>query len=270
MRAFITGADGFLGRHLVDALTRQGSEVQRARGDVLDPNSLAGIANADVVFHLAAQASPSGAEADPIRALRVNVVGTLQVATAMSRRQRLVFASTAQVYSPSSEPHAEGSTLGPTSVYGHSKLAAEQTLLALATRGPALAILRLFNVYGTGQSEDYVIGRLLGAVRRGETPAMGPSAPIRDFIHVDDVIDGMLRAAKVSLASSMVLNLGTGVGHSIAEAADLVGVKPRFDEHIHATWHPKLVADISRARAMLGWEPGIGLQEGLRRALIPP
>jgi nucleoside-diphosphate-sugar epimerase len=263
---YVTGARGFLGRHLVPRLRELGSVVT-LDGDILDPGALAGAAHADVVFHLAAQSAPLKGEEDRVGTVRTNVVGTINVAAAMRPGARLVFASTAHVYAPARTPCTEGAPLAPISAYGNSKLAAEYALRAMAEGGPMPVILRLFNVYGPGQSETYVVGKMLAAMRRGETPVLGAAHPVRDFVHIDDVVDAMVRAANVDVLGPTVVNVGNGVGVTIRELAEATGRAVRFEGGSRAADSDHLVADITTARHLLAWTPRVALKDGLARSL---
>lgn len=266
MRSFVTGARGFIGRHLVARLAELGP-VATLEGDLLDPRAVAPASEADVVFHLAARSAPLKGEADSAATVRTNVVGTIELATAMPAGSRIVFASTAQVYAPANSPRAEDAALAPISAYGSSKLAAEFALQGLAVNGPSAVVLRLFNTYGPGQSEDFVAGRLFAALRRGETPTLGASHPVRDFVFVDDVVEAMVLAARAPVARAEVINIGTGVGTSIGTLAKLTGREVRFAGGERAADTNHLVADASKAERLLGWRPRVTLADGVARCL---
>lgn len=264
MKTFVTGANGFIGRHLVARL----GDCDVLEADLLDAAALKPARDADVVYHLAAQAAPLKGEQDPAATVRTNVVGTIQLAATMRPGARLVFASTAHVYAPATTPRAEDAALAPISAYGASKLSAELALRALAPAGPTPVMLRLFNVYGPGQSEAYVVARMLAAMRRGETPTLGSPDPVRDFVHVDDVVDAMLAAGRAVISKPEVVNVGTGIGTSIGALAHAAGATgARFEPAPRAADTDFLVADVSKARRLLGWEARVPLAEGLRRAL---
>lgn len=210
----VTGAGGFVGRHLVRALADAGREVVawsrgededglRALGaahverfDLTDPGELEARLGARPprrVFHLAAVAAPRRAEADPARALAVNVDATARLVAALPERTRLVFASSAAVYAPSAgdidERAPTVAPTPPTSVYARTKLAAERAVLA--RRGPSV-VARAFNHSGPGQSTDYALPAFALRLRRardtGGDVTTGPLDAVRDYLHVDDVV----------------------------------------------------------------------------------
>lgn len=285
MRFFVTGGTGFLGRPLVERLRARGEVavlvkgdapalprgVEAVEGDVLDPSSLAPAARADVVFHLAAQASPQRSREDPLATLEANVGGTLNLARAAARgRARVVLTSTAQVYAdPGGAPIAEAHRLEPGSPYAVSKLAAEGVLRAgLPGRS---VVLRLFNAYGPGQAEHYVVARLMRQLATRGQATMRSSAPLRDFTYVGDVVEAMVRAGEAPVGGE-VLNIGSGTGVRVGElavlAAELAGGSVTFEsDALPAGEVASLVADNAKARKQLGWAPQVALREGLARTL---
>lgn len=266
----VTGAGGFLGRALVAALGRDGAHrVFAVEGNVLEPASLSGLASADAVVHLAALASPRASARDPQAALSTNLLGTIHVARAMRPGARLVFASTAQVYGRSNGPCQEAGPIEPRSVYAATKLAAEGALLALADAIDPV-VLRFFNVYGPGQSTEYVVGRALQGAREGAV-RLAASAPVRDLVYIDDAVEAIVRAVS-SRASARVINVATGRGTAIGEMAALVGKIAGVPVSFESSGDPddRLVGDATRAREALGWRAATGLEEGLARSFTRP
>ena len=195
-RALVTGGCGFVGSALCSQLMETGHEVVALDdlrlgsedslptgvpltvADVRDP-ALERILVAhrpDVVFHLAAIHFVPACEDEPAEAISVNVEGTQRVlaASAAAGAAAVVLASSAAVYAPSPAPHRETSALGPTDVYGHTKLWAEQLAsLHNARTGQPIGVARLFNVYGPGETNPHLIPTIIEQARRG------PGAPPR-------------------------------------------------------------------------------------------
>ncbi|MES2123657.1 MAG: NAD-dependent epimerase/dehydratase family protein [Gemmatimonadota bacterium] len=262
-RLLVTGADGFVGRHLVRAARRAGRSVvasvlpgadpptewaDPAGGSVVDVTfadltsdgdvrRLAQI-DADQVVHLAAMASGAAARRDPEGAMRVNSAGLAGFIGALrdtGRPLRFLFVSTAEVYGAGhTGPIAETATPHPVSPYGASKLAAEHALAAEAGAGSIRVIIaRAFPHTGPGQSTEYVLpalaARLLDARRNGhrEVP-VGNLEAIRDFLDVRDVVGAYLALLSREVPVG-VYNVASGVGRRLSdcftELAALIGVE---------------------------------------------
>ena len=215
MRVLVTGASGFVGRHLVEALRRENAAVVACGGpndgseyvkiDLRDADSLqsaVGAARPDVVFHLAAQSFVPAAVASPVSTYDVNILGTARLAEAVRTctgdvSPRFIFASSAEVYGPR-EPHDyplhEALERRPVNPYGASKASAELMLLADAHAfGLDVVIARGFNQVGPGQSERFVVPSLatqLAGIAGGAEPQMyvGNLGAARDFLDVRDAV----------------------------------------------------------------------------------
>ncbi len=300
LRVVVTGGAGFIGYWTVRELLRAGHEARvvdnlsRAtfkdelegmgvpihRVDVRDLEALVhALSDADAVVHLAALISVEESAERPVDYHETNVTGTLNVLLASVRSgvRRVIYSSSAAVYGPPVRlPVDEDHPTRPISVYGATKLAGEAYCRAFhEDSGLQTVILRYFNVYGPGQSPEYagVIVKFSERLSKGLPPVVnGDGLQFRDFVHVLDVA----RANLLALESGMgfgVYNVGTGTPTRILDLARLMmrlwGVEgePEF-----APPRPgdirESVADVSRIRRELGFEPSIGLEEGLR-GLIP-
>ena len=286
MRALVTGGAGFIGSHLVDALVARGDEVvviddlSTGRREFVDPAALFRThdvrepfeTDADVVFHLAAQADVGTSMERPSFDAEVNVVGTVNaLEAARTAGARLVFASTGgAIYGSVDEPAREDSALLPVSAYGLAKRSAEVYLdgwnRIFSTRHVAL---RFANVYGPRQSaalEGGVIAIFLERLAAGEpTTIFGDGTITRDFVHVDDVVRALLLAGE---HDGGVFNVGTGIGTTIAELHRLceqaVGVDapPTFGPP-RAGDAQRSVLDTTHATAELGFTASVPLAEGI-------
>lgn len=276
MRAFVTGAGGFLGSHLVRRLARDGADVRALAGDLFDPRAWDGARDADVIFHLAATSFVPDTLRDPEGAVRVNVLGTERALDAAHRAgARFVFASTSHVYAPRSDrPLREEDVVEPRSPYAATKAAGEALVHAYrGTFGLATTIARLFNVYGPGQRADFLVPTILAQARTGSEVKLGDVTPVRDFVFVEDAVDLLARAGTSPAAAGQTFNVATGVGTSVREVAERAiaivspGARLAFDaSRARAAEVSRLVGDPSRARDALGWTPRHSLDEGLRRA----
>ena len=194
--------------------------------------------------------------------------------------RRVVLGSSAAVYgSGAAVPVSEDSTLVPDSPYGLHKVIGEQyALLYQRLFGLEAVILRFFNVYGSRQREDSpYVGVITAFTKKLKAKAPvdieGDGSQVRDFIHVDDVVQALLLAARVEHASGSVLNIGTGKGTTIRELAAVLSAEygvsddPRFIEARKGDIRTS-IADVSRAASVLGWRATIGLPEGIKTILV--
>ncbi len=300
----VTGAAGFIGSHLVEALAARGDEVRafvrynsagatgflselpaelrgRVRvvaGDVRDAEAVdAAVRGCAAVFHLAALISIPYSYEAPESYVDVNVRGTLNVLQACRRHgARLVHTSTSEVYgTPDTVPITEEHPLRAQSPYAATKVGADQLVLSFhRSFGMPAVVLRPFNTYGPRQSTRAVLPQILVQLLAGRPEVrLGATTPRRDLTFVTDTVDGFVRAAESDAALGQVVQLGTGRDVSIGELAKIAmralgrevpvvceaeRLRPDASEVMVLQSSPAL------ARALLGWEPKVALEEGLR------
>jgi UDP-glucose 4-epimerase len=287
VRAVVTGGAGFIGSNLVDALIERGDEVvvvdNLATGrrehvheaaeflehDIREPMPY----EADVVFHLAAQADVGTSVQRPAYDADVNVTGTVCVLEAAREAgARVVFSSTGgAIYGDVDAPANEEHPRRPVSPYGTAKLAAEEYLQTWnRLYGAGHVVLRFANVYGPRQDsslEGGVVAIFLERMARGEeTLIFGDGGHERDYVHVDDVVAALLAAAA---GEGGVYNVGTGRATSVSDLHELCRrvsgsqAEPRFVEP-RAGDARRSVLDCARAERELAWRPEVPLEQGLR------
>lgn len=286
MRVLVTGAGGFIGSAALRTLEAAGADVRPhagppgapgpsawARGDITDAARMAALAaGVDVVVHLAGPPSVAASFEAPAAFARAHVVGTATLLHAMRPGTRLVYVSSAEVYGcPDRNPVPEDAPRRPRSPYAAAKVGAEALVEAFADRIPAV-VLRPFCVYGPGSGG--VVGHVLRQVRAPGATAieLADARPVRDFCHVDDVAEAIVRAARADVRGAF--NVGSGVGTAIGALAEAAG--RALGRPLPVVERPErrrpvdllaLVADTSRIERALGWRPRIGLEEGLRRTI---
>jgi UDP-glucose 4-epimerase len=298
MNFLVTGAAGFLGSYLANRLAREGHQVRGlddlsagdparlnpevlfTRGDVTDrPKLWTLLQDVDCVYHLAAKVSVPESVSYPREYNIINVGGTVSVMEAMRDVgvKRVVFTSSGSVYGDQGEqPLTENTPPNPGSPYAVSKLAAEHYVRTIgALWGIETVSLRVFNAYGPGQplpaAHPPVIPHFLRqTVRGGSLVIYGRGEQTRDFVHVDDVVEAMVAAATAPTVNRLMINIGSGVETSIRDLAqyvlEAVGKTTDWMYVENQDVGPsRMCADISLARAKLGYRPNVGLQEGLER-----
>jgi UDP-glucose 4-epimerase len=288
MRVAVTGASGFVGHAVVEALADEGHDVlalvraggglQRAavrRVDLLAAEAVAeALADVDAVCHLAALGRVRESRTEPLRYWRTNVDGTLAVlegltraASATDEPKRLVLASTAAVYGePEKQPVDEQAAAAPSHPYGASKLAADLVARGVAESGALGAIsLRAFNIAGAWRGRgDHDETRLIPkalAVAAGQAPELvvnGDGSALRDFVHVRDMAQGFLRALDACVPGRWTAyNVGSGRPKSVADVVATIEAmtgRSLTVSHREAGSEPaELAADTTRASNELGW-----------------
>jgi nucleoside-diphosphate-sugar epimerase len=292
-RAFITGGGGFLANHLAEHLLARGDEVtflvrsakaedlprgvRLVRADLLAGDGPLIPDNTDIVFHMAAKSSVQESTADPRPTFAVNALGTARLLDEIRTRQlkvkRFVLASTGHVYGP---PFAgrlkESHALMPRNVYSASKAAAEHYALASAALYKIpVSVVRIFNVYGPGQKQSFVVASVLNQCLWSRELKIGNPWPVRDFLYVGDAVRLFARVADRKAAKGEVINAGTGTGTTIESMVKLAvrvtgaGLKARSEKtRTRSNDFDRLVADPSKAKRLLGWQAEVPLVEGLR------
>ncbi|MEM8834885.1 MAG: NAD-dependent epimerase/dehydratase family protein [Planctomycetota bacterium] len=269
----------------VDRLVERRSGACRfILGSILEPEALReAIEGADVVFHLAALGSVPRSIEDPGRTTDVNTLGTFRVVETARRCgvRRLVYAASSSVYGDSPEqPKVETMPARPMSPYGASKAAGELLVRAWSTSyGLDGVSLRFFNVFGPGQRADdpyaAVIPRFIEALLRGDRPTIyGDGTQSRDFCFIDNTVLAVLLGGSVQRRlNGEAINVGCGgrtsvldLARTLARLAEHEGIEPEFAS-ARTGDVPHSSADIAKARELLGYEPLVTIEEGLRATL---
>jgi nucleoside-diphosphate-sugar epimerase len=301
MRYLVTGGAGFIGSNIVDELVRRShdvvvlddlstgkeenlagvrSKIDFRAGSIIDlAAAQSACVGVDYVLHLAARTSVPKSVKDPVGTNHVNIDGTLNVLVAArdAKVKRVVYAASSSAYGETpTQPKVETIPPDPISPYGVTKYVGE---LYAKVFGRVYELenvsVRYFNVFGPRQdpTSQYsgVLSRFMLAILRGESPVVyGDGEQSRDFTYITNVVDATLRACEAPGASGKVLNGGTGARITLNQVLKLL--EKITGKKTQANYDPPRTgdirdsqADISLARKLLGYEPSVLFEEGLRR-----
>lgn len=306
MKALITGADGFIGSHLTEALLAEGYKVRAlaqynsfnywgwledipenpnlevVTGDVRDPNYCREICKGiDIVFHLAALIAIPYSYIAPDSYIDTNVRGTLNICQAARDEgvKRILVTSTSEVYGTAQYvPIDEKHPLQPQSPYSASKIGADAIAMSFYNAFDLpLTIVRPFNTYGPRQSARAVIPTIISQIAAGATEIkLGDLSPTRDFNYVLDTCRGFIQLAGCDAAISETVNIGSNYEISVKDTLDLLKdimqsdvefVTDRQRIRPQGSEVFRLWCDNSKIRALTGFEPQYSIREGLEKTV---
>ena len=301
LRVLVTGGAGFIGSHLCDRLIAEGQEVicvdnfftgrrenilhllddhrfELLRHDVIEPVLL----EVDQIYNLACPASPIHYQYNPVKTVKTNVMGTLNMLGLAKRvRARILQASTSEVYGdPLEHPQTEKywgnvNPIGLRSCYDEGKRVAETLMMDYHRQNDVeTRIARIFNTYGPRMIENdgRVVSNLIVQALRGEPLTLyGDGKQTRSFCYVDDLVDGLVRLMNAEKVFEPV-NLGNPGEFTIqelaTEVAELCGSSSGIKyEQLPLDDPRQRKPDISRAQELLGWNPTVQLRDGLKRTI---
>lgn len=305
-RILVTGADGFIGSHLVEALVRAGYSVRAFvmynsfnswgwldhcaedvkgksdvfAGDIRDPHGVrSAMTNCDVVLHLAALIAIPYSYHSPDTYVDTNIKGTLNVVqAARSLGVKVVHTSTSEVYGTARfVPITEEHPLQGQSPYSASKIGADQIALSFHTSfNTQVTVVRPFNTYGPRQSARAVIPTIITQIANGARQIkLGAINPTRDFNFVSDTVAGFIAALESDAGIGEVINLGSNfeisIGDTAKAIAEVMGVELDIitdEQRLRPNSEvERLWASNDKARKILSWQPQFGGLEGFRRGL---
>jgi len=285
MKIFVTGGAGFIGTHLCKKLTSLHKvtvyddfsnsnkenfpameNVTLIVGDILDnPKLLNSMKNHDIVIHLAAKTSVIDSIHNPSNTFQTNVQGTQNIldSSKSNHISKIIVTSSAAVYKNSNNSVDEVSTIEPLSPYGQSKLDMEKITMQSKIN---YSILRLFNVYGDGQTTGVIANFKKNILENKPLTIFGDGKAIRDFIHIDNVIDAIILSMQ---STSGIYNIASGNGTNISDLAKLfIQLSGKNSEIIYKSARDGeiiySVANITKSQKELGFYPKTSLDAGLR------
>jgi UDP-glucose 4-epimerase len=300
MKCVVVGGGGFLGSHLSEALLLRGDSVivfdqphapnleilsnngaKIEVGSFLNSDDLSrAIKGVDTIFHLVSTTVPKTSNADPIFDVNSNLIGTINLLNIAKETgvKKIVFSSSGgTVYGiPKEIPISENHPTNPISSYGITKLAIEKYLhLYWTLFNLDYSILRISNAYGERQSVTNTQGVIPTLIHRTLTHTpfniWGDGTVIRDYIHVSDIVSGLLKASEFE-GSQKLFNISSGIGYSVNSIIKMIELLTNETlklnyEHEQAYDVPENILDNSLAKHLLDWEPSLDLMSGLRRTV---
>jgi UDP-glucose 4-epimerase len=299
----VTGASGFIGSHLCDRLVEDGARVVAinkqvsrvvpprlshlaSRIDIVEANLqdagalriIAERSQPRFVFHLGAYTHVGKSFDHVDESLQTNIAGTVNLLQSLRGidYETFVYTGTSEIYGGNEVPFREDQPVSPLSPYSVAKYAGERYCRMFHDAyGWPIVMLRPFNAFGPRQSPDRIIPEVIVSALSGIPIAMTEGRQTREFNYVSDIVEGFILAAlRGAPAHGQVINLGNGEEHSMRDIAQrtiqLMGdpITPRFGAlppRPTEIW--RMFCDSSKAREILGWEPRISLDEGLRRTI---
>jgi UDP-glucose 4-epimerase len=302
-RILVTGGAGYVGSPLVaqlsgaghdvsvlddgtsgaDRLARVGALARVFKADMTkidDCRRVVGESVPEVVIHLAALHFIPECNRRPVDAVRLNVIGTQNVLDACERLphvNRVIVTSSAAVYPPSDVHYPESHPTGPTDIYGTCKAVNEWQAEQFASRtGISTVTVRLFNVFGPGETNPHVVPEIIEQLRSGKRRlGLGNVAPKRSYVYIDDVVSGFAAIATAPFeATHTIVNLGQRDEASVADllemASDALGepVEAIADpDKMRPSDRPFLRCDPTRLEMLTGWRARVNIAEGMRKLL---
>lgn len=274
----VTGSGGFIGSHLLPKLKKNFQVVATPPSnklDIRDRDKVFKLPKAQFVIHLAGVANVPLSWEDPGRVISINTIGTVNILDYCRRNKAsLIYPSSYAYGSPKYIPTDEKHPVKAENPYAVSKLAAESLCEVYHKNyGLNITILRLFNVYGPGQSEAMVISRMVLGLINKNCIEVQTGKPKRDMVFVSDVAEAFLLALKRE-GGLAVYNVGSGNSYSVKEMAmKLIEISEKKSKFIdkklpRSSDILETMADISKIRTELGWKPKVNINEGLKKTYL--
>jgi len=280
LKALITGDSGFIGRNMKQYLEMLGIQTlgfsRRDGYDVLDGDKLLNAARiCDLVYHFAAEAKPGESVLEPAKTMNINIKGSTNVLEVCRILDRpLVYPSSCEIYGDSETSIDEDHPLQPPNPYAASKAAIDRVCYAYhKCYHLDVKIVRLFNPYGPEQQLNKVIPTFYFQARRKKPITVyGDGSDTRDYVYIDDIVNGLWLAR--NLPSGEAINLATGRATSNLKLANLIIELTGSSSRVVFTDYPKAFGGIKsqvgswkKANKMLGWEPRTSLLEGVSKTI---
>ncbi len=276
-KVLVTGANGFIGKQLVDALVQLDLAVisyTHDDGDIAEEDTWKKLPVVDYVFHLAGRSFVPDSWNDPAGFIQTNVNGTgLALDYCKLHGARLIFLSAYLYGVPTQLPISEAEPVSPNNPYALSKHLAEKLCKFYSSYWKVpVTIIRPFNVFGSGQRSEFLIPKIINQVRNSDEICVMDLEPKRDYIYVKDLVNALVKTINLNDGFNF-FNIGSGKSYSVRELIDIIQRAARTDLPIRSEYIsreqeiPDVRADITRANNQLGWVPKFTFADGIHEIL---
>ncbi len=276
-KILVTGASGFIGKLLCEALINHGHEVFTLTsndGDISLIATWGEVPIADTVIHLAARTFVPESWKKPDLFLATNTLGTLRALEyCKNNKARMVYISSYLYGNAKTQPINEEAPVFTPNPYALSKKTAEEYCRLYAdSYGVNTIILRPFNIYGSNQNPSFLIPEIIHQVLNKQSVHVKDLVPKRDYLYIDDFIDSIIKC--IHLDHFDIFNIGSGISYSVKEIIDMVQDIAGTNYPISSSNETRTaeimdtIADITKAAKILDWAPKISMQEGLSRVIL--
>lgn len=278
MKIAITGSSGFIGKHLINALHGFSVEIVpldiKNGIDVTDWNQVKDLKTIDVIVHLAAKIFIPDSYLDPISFFKTNINSTINMLELCRlNKAKLIFISSYIYGNPEYLPIDEKHKSFANNPYSETKIIGEQLCYSYNRDfGIPVIIFRPFNIFGYGQSNNFLIPKIINQARSGNI-VLKDSMPNRDFIYIKDVVKAIINAINHDYNSIEVFNIGSGTSYSVKEVVEMViqiinkPITVVFSEERRINEVMDTIADITKAKKMLDWQPLMTFYDGLKETI---
>ena len=274
----ITGTDGFIGQKLIQLFKKNNIETisinRETFSDISNWNNVKDIKKFDILIHLAAKSFVPDSYISPINMFNTNINGTLNMLELCRKNKaRLIFTSSYVYGNPSYLPIDEKHPIKAFNPYAQSKIIGENLCEIYSNNFDiSVVVLRLFNVYGKGQSENFLIPSIIKQIK-SEKIVLNDLNPKRDYIYIDDLLDVYFKLINKEFSGFKLFNIGSGESVSIKKIISTIELKinKKFDiislDKIRKNEIKETKADISKISKYINWQPKISFKDGLHKIL---
>lgn len=278
MKIALTGSSGFIGSYLLKKLNELNHNVltlDRTNGfDVSNWNVVKDLPKFDVCIHLAAKSFVPDSYKNVRDFYDLNIIATLNMLEISKKyNAKMIFTSSYVYGKPQYLPIDEKHKLSGFNPYAHSKIICEQLCEKYSIFfGLPIIIFRPFNIYGYGQAKNFLIPEAIEKILKGSSFELLDSSPKRDMIYIDDLVKAFVVVVESNMKNE-VFNIGSGISYSVDQIVQMIlncnlkKIKVTYKNEARSNEVDNVIADISKAKNLLGWEPKISLEEGIRKTV---
>jgi nucleoside-diphosphate-sugar epimerase len=276
-KILLTGSTGFVGKNLLPKLINLGYDVIQLSskdGDIAKEETWINLPQTEIVIHLASKTSVPESWTKSYDYINCNLMGTVNALNyCKQHNSKLIFISSYIYGNPDQLPINENVLLKPTNPYALSKLLSEQACEYYSkSENVKTVILRPFNIFGPGQSDNYLIQFIISQLETSNIIKVKDLIPKRDYIYIDDFTDAIVKSLTLN-TNFNIFNIGSGKSYSVKEVIDIIQKLLNTDASVESENERRkneimdTIADISMANQILNWSPKISFIEGIQNIL---